>query len=305
MNNTAPEAADTPLSLIPAAFCRGARDPRCDIGPQLLYQRGVMESLSRSGRPTHWEPLHAAEHLPLGACIAEICQEFYEPLALQVQARVQERAPFCVIGGDHSCAIGTWSGAATALRQASPGGELGLIWIDAHMDAHTLATSPSGALHGMPVAALLGQGQAELCRLLDNAPKLQPQNLCLIGVRSYEAEEAQLLRKLGVTVFYMTDVRRQGLATIFSRAVQSVSAHSSGFGISIDLDAIDPVDAPGVGTPVPGGLLGYQLLQVLTRVRGSRQFIGAEIAELNPRRDRNFKTADLARDILHSLFAPR
>lgn len=303
MHKPAPEITENHLYLIPAAFCQGARDPRCDIGPHLLRQRGAVEALADGGRPASWDMLQPSPVRSLDGSLARYAQEFFEPLAVQVRSRVREHAQFCVIGGDHSCAIGTWSGAAAALREASPGGELGLIWIDAHMDAHTPHTSHTGALHGMPVATLLGHGDRALCGILDAQPKLNPENLCLIGVRSYEQEEAALLRRLGVTVWYMDDVRRDGLAAIFSQAVQQVSRATAGYGISIDLDAVDPVDAPGVGVPVPGGILGYQLLQVLTRVRGSRQFVGAEITELNPRRDHQHKTVDFCKDILTSLFA--
>ncbi|MGH8507495.1 MAG: arginase, partial [Gammaproteobacteria bacterium] len=196
-----------------------------------------------------------------------------------------------VIGGDHSCAIASWSAAASALR-----GPLGLVWIDAHMDSHTPATSPSGALHGMPLAILLGFGPPELTDLLYPGAKLRPENVCLVGVRSYEPEEAELLHCLGVRVITMDEVRARGLMRSLGEAFAIVSCGTAVVGLSIDLDAIDPEDAPGVGTPARNGLRGLALVEGLRRL--APQPVLVEIAEFNPLHDRKNKTARLVIDLL-------
>ena len=196
-----------------------------------------------------------------------------------------------VIGGDHSCAIGTWSGVKRALGAPE---RLGLIWIDAHMDSHTFATTPSGQLHGMPLACLLGHGEAALTAIDGPEAKLRPQHVCLIGVRSFEAGEAALLHRLGVRVFDMDEIRRRGLAEVFDAALAIVRQGTAGFGVSVDLDALDPEEEPGVGTPVPGGLRRAELAAALSRLRGDPAFVAMEIVEYNPRRDRGHATADAA-----------
>lgn len=203
-----------------------------------------------------------------------------------------------VVGGDHSCAIGTWNGVRRALAARGP---LGLVWIDAHMDSHTFATTQSGQLHGMPLAALLGEGDAALT---GPAPTLRPQHVCLIGVRSFEAGEAALLHRLGVRVFAMAEVRRRGLATVFDEALAIVRQGTAGFGVSIDLDALDPAEAPGTGLPVPGGLGRVELAAALTRLRDDPAFVALEIVEYDPHRDRDRRTADVVGALVDAIAPP-
>lgn len=203
-----------------------------------------------------------------------------------------------VVGGDHSCAIGTWNGVRRVLAEQGP---LGLMWIDAHMDSHTFATTPSGQIHGMPLAALLGEGDAALA---GTAPTLRPEHVCLIGVRSFEAGEAALLYRLGVRVFDMAEVRRRGLAAVFDEALAIVRRGTAGFGVSIDLDALDPAEAPGIGSPVPGGLGCVELATALTRLRDDPAFVAMEIVEYNPHRDHDQRTAGVAGALVDAV-APR
>ncbi|MCD8524424.1 MAG: arginase [Gammaproteobacteria bacterium] len=189
---------------------------------------------------------------------------------------------FCTIGGDHSCAIGTWSGAASAID-----GDLGLIWVDAHMDAHTFDTSHTKNIHGMPVAALLGYGDKKLTHLLTEKTKLKPENLCLIGVRSFEYEEAELLKNAGVTVYTNTDIQQEGLEVLLERAHKQVTRSTSHFGFSIDLDGFDPEFAPGTGTPVACGINAPEFCRIISRWAGDSQLIGYEIAEYNPHLDKD------------------
>ena len=203
-----------------------------------------------------------------------------------------------LFGGDHSCAIGSWSGVAKAL---APRGRPGLIWIDAHMDSHTPETSPSGALHGMPVAVLLGHGADEYTGIAIPGQKIEPAHLCLVGVRSYEAAERALLERLGVRVFTMNEIHRLGLKQVLRQARAIVAEGTAGFGISIDLDGIDPGDAPGVGSPAVGGIAADELLEALAMFQKDPALVALEVAELNPVMDVAGQTTGLAVEILERI----
>jgi len=283
MNET---AAPRALVIIGAASGAGAPDPATATGPAALRRAAVFhdtplqhvawDAILRVPRDATGTPLHAVAALG-------------ERLADEVESVLQAGRFPLVVGGDHSCAIGTWSGVHRALAAHGP---IGLIWIDAHMDSHTFATTPSGQINGMPLAALLGHGERTLTGIDRMGAALQPAHVCLIGVRSYETGEAALLQRLGVRVFDMTDVRRRGLAEVFDEALAIVRLGTAGFGVSVDLDALDPGEAPGVGSPVPGGLSCAELAAALSRLRDDPAFVAMEIVEYNPRRDRDHVTAD-------------
>lgn len=276
------------IVVIGAASGAGAPDPGCAEGPDALrhyrvfhdtpLQHVAWDAILRVPRAQQDTPLHAVAALGVR-------------LAAEVESVLQTGRFPLVVGGDHACAIGTWSGVHRALADRGP---IGLIWIDAHMDSHTFATTPSGQLHGMPLAVLLGHGEATLTTIDGAEAKLRPEHVCLIGVRSYEAGEAALLHRLGVRVFDMDEVRRRSLAAVFDEALAIVRHGTAGFGVSIDLDALDPEEEPGVGTPVPGGLARAELAAALSRLRGDPAFVAMEIVEYNPRRDRGHATADAA-----------
>ena len=287
------------LRLLGAASCLGARDRRCDLGPELLRGMGLQRTLRAAGCESAWQAILYPQKTLLMPdaydVIADICQR----LAVEVAAAVQAGVPFAVLGGDHSCAIGTWSGAVAALPHRRP---LGLIWIDAHMDSHTAATSSSGALHGMPLASLLGYGDARLSSVQFAGPKLFAEHVCLIGVRSYEPGEAEFLRHHKVRVYFMDEVRERGLSTVMNEAYELISRGTAGFGVSIDLDAIDPADAPGVGSPEPGGIAAADLLRALAPLSAKPDLLGIEIAEFNPARDQDDKTARVIIRLIEEFF---
>ncbi|MGH8661156.1 MAG: arginase [Burkholderiales bacterium] len=274
----------------------GARDPRCADGPEALRRGELVSRLRRSGLEAAWSATLRAQ----GGIesIRAVCS-----VTEQLERRSRElvsRGRFpVVLGGDHSCAIGTWKGIARAL---APLGPLGLVWIDAHMDAHTPETTPSGMLHGMPVACLLGHGDPRLA--LDRCSALDPRRVCLVGVRSFEAGEAALLDRLGVRVFPMREVGRRGLSSVMEEALAIARSGTGGYGISLDLDAVDPLDAPGVGSAVAGGIRAADLRGALTRLRHDPACVALEIAEYNPHRDRNGATARLIGDLALELLAP-
>jgi len=290
-------ASSSPRSLIVigVASCAGAPDPGCAEGPDALrhymtfhdtpLQRVEWDAILRVPRAQQDTPLHAvaALNIRLASEVATVLGAGNFPL---------------VVGGDHSCAIGTWSGVHRVLANKGP---LGLIWIDAHMDSHTFATTPSGQIHGMPLACLLGYGDTALTAIDGAEAKLRPEHVCLIGVRSFEAGEAALLHQLGVRVFDMNEIRRRGLTKVFDEALSIVRNGTAGFGVSVDLDALDPEEEPGVGTPVPGGLRCAELAAALRHLRGDPAFVAMEIAEYNPRRDRGHATANAAGDLVKAV----
>ncbi len=290
----------TVLKLFGAASCIGAQDTRCDMGPTTIHASDLQSRLRQVGIDAVWEnTLRPNAKKSEEDAIVDLCTQ----LAINISKTVENKQPFAVIGGDHSCAVGTWSGAANALKAIHSDNKhpLGLIWVDAHMDSHTPQTSVSGAYHGMPLACLLDKGLPALRNIGTQGAKLLPEHVCLVGVRSYEAAEASLLKQLGVRVFFMEEVKQRGLRAIMDDAL-SIVKNTAGFGISIDLDAIDPVDAPGVGSPTQDGLQAEQLIKCLAHIikqsAKQKNYIGAEITEYNPFRDVNKKTANLIIDLV-------
>lgn len=286
------------IVFIGAASGWGAPDKGCADGPHAMVARGYLPCFQQHDR-SYCPPIHILQppedfHLEPLDVITTFCRELAEQCAKQL---LNGHFPV-VLGGDHSCAIGTWSGVH---RITQPQGTLGMVWIDAHMDSHTPATSHSGAIHGMPLASLLGYGASELTELNGIAPSLSPQHLCLLGVRSFEAEEQRLLERLGVRVIGMQEIQQIGFANAWQQAIDIASTADAGFGISIDLDAIDPNEAPGVGSPEKNGIHANDLIQALHQIHLRREVIALEITEYNPYRDLNNATARLMTQLIHAL----
>jgi arginase len=286
------------VEIIGAASGHGAPDPRCADGPAALQAAGLLARLRAAGINAGWRatvrPSAANAILPLAA-VTQVNRE----LARQTTHSVTQGCLPLVLGGDHSCAIGTWKGVARALP-----GPLGLIWVDAHMDAHTFETTESGRLHGMPLAALLGHGHASLTAIADGT-RLAPANVCLVGIRSFEKGEAALLQRLGVRIFPMREIKQRGLHSVMDEARHIATGGTAGYGISVDLDAIDPADAPGVGSPVRGGLKASGLLSALARLAADPALRGLEIVEYNPYLDDAARTIALVPAIAEALLSPQ
>jgi arginase len=208
-----------------------------------------------------------------------------------------------VLGGDHSVAAGTVAGVATFFRaQQKP---VGLIWMDAHSDINTPETSPSGNVHGMPVAALLGMEPAALRDLLGWSPKVQAENTVLIGIRDVDETERENIRRAGVTVFTMRDIDELGLRAVMERAIPIAADGTAGYHVSLDLDWVDPEDAPGVGTAVRGGATyreAHLAMEILADDGGMLSF---ELVEVNPILDEHNRTAELAVQLLCSAFGKK
>lgn len=273
----------TTVHLLGYASAVGGVNPGCSRGPLVLRQSLAMshllEQLAKTGKEFRWVDFIEAQSVAPKAQAEEV-QRLCQRLALKTAEFTREGEFFIVTGGDHTSAIGTWSGVRTALS-----GPLGLIWIDAHMDSHTPETSESGRLHGMPLAALLGYGDSRFKQLLSPAPKVNPEQLCLIGVRSYERGEAALLKKLGVRIYFMEEIQQRGLAVIFKEALERVNQGTFGYGLSLDMDSLDPEEAPGVDVPEANGLSLAALCAALRDQAGSPRLLGMEVVEFNPERD--------------------
>jgi arginase len=291
------------VSLIGAASGWGAGFRETEDGPLALRTLGLSEALTRRGRSAEWgamiEPdLHWRDRPDLSRReIDRLVASHCARLAEAVAAGLADRTLPVVIGGDHSIAIGTWGGVGRRLRAP-----LGLIWFDAHLDAHTAETSPSLNPHGMSAAVLLGHGAPEL--LAVGGGVVRPENLCYIGARSYEDGELALLRRLGVRIVFMDEVDRRSFREIVAEAIGIATSGTAGFGVTIDLDGFDPADAPGIGLKTPNGLRRAQMLRAMADLAACAELVGIEIVEYIPQLDEDGRTADLVRDLLAALLIP-
>jgi arginase len=229
-----------------------------DMGPSAIRIAGLSERLRELGHTVVDDgdiAIKNMEELKVGDERARYLKEIARAsdLVSRKVDRILAKGRFpLVLGGDHSIAVGTVSGIAGFCRRKGAG--LGLLWIDAHGDINTPATSPSGNVHGMPVAALLGQGPDALTTIGGSGPKLDPANVALLGIRSLDEGEKVRLKQLGVQVHTMSDIDRHGIHRVMKKALARVTDSAAYLHVSFDLDAVDPTVAPGVGTPVKGGL---------------------------------------------------
>ncbi len=280
------------VTIIGAAIGHGAgNNGTCD-GPVAFKQSAQFARLSGFTWADTLQPIEKKDNFTTVVAFLNSLYEKMKPIC-------ESGKPFCVIGGDHSIAIGTWSAAAIAKREQ---GEIGLLWIDAHLDAHTHETSLSGNIHGMPVAALLGAGVDELTQVGDRTPKLAPDYLAKVGIRSFEQAEHKLNKELGLTTYYMDEVENLGVGSVIGASLSVVGRAPAGFGISIDLDGLDPSDAPGVGTAVERGIALAPLCDALRGVGRHPRFIGLEIVEFNPHLDKEARTLETIATLLEAVF---
>jgi arginase len=282
-----------------------------DMGPSAIRYAGLYDRLLREGhqvedlgnldvpvreersvRAHRWVETNGGglRHLPevIGAC-----QAIYD----EAQKCATSAVLPLFLGGDHSIAIGTVAGMACS-------GPLGLLWIDAHGDFNTPETSPSGNIHGMPVATLIGRGQPELVDLGHKGPKLRPHDVVMVGIRDLDAEERTALANSGITVYTMRDVDELGMATVARRALARLS-HLPRIHLSLDMDSIEPGVAPGVGTPVPGGLTFREAHLLMEIVGESHKVASLDVVEINPILDDRNRTAELAVELVASVLGKR
>ena len=224
--------------------------------------------------------------------IRDICQRLAE-----ITEGIMDRGNIPItLGGDHSVAIGSISGILRHFEKKQA--ELGLIWIDAHADVNTPESSPSGNIHGMPLAVLLGKGHPELLSI--SKKKLRPQNTALIGIRNIDNAEKRLLRESGIKFFTMRDIDEKGMFTVMREAIEHASNGTAGIHASFDIDGIDPRYAPGVSTPVSGGLTLREAHLCLEMIYETKKLVGMDLVELNPVADINAQSAHLVVDLILS-----
>jgi arginase len=231
--------------------------------------------------------------------IAATCRE----LAARVESAADRGLFPLVLGGDHSVAIGTVSGMAQSLRKRNE--KLGVIWLDAHSDMNTPKTSPSGNVHGMPLACLVGYGPKELTDLYGYAPKVDSKNVVLVGIRDVDMTEREVVKRSGVTVYTMRDVDEHGMRTVMREAILRASDGTSGIHISLDMDGVDPDEAPGVGTPVRGGFSYREAHLAMEILSDSGLVRSMEIVEVNPILDTANRTANLGVELVMSALGKR
>lgn len=212
-----------------------------------------------------------------------------------LQAKEQGEVPL-VVGGDHSIAMGTAAGVAAEDER------VGIVWIDAHGDFNTPETSPSGNIHGMPLAAIAGRGDPRLCEIGGVAPKARERDMVIVGARSVDGAESELLRESNVTVFTMRDIDERGMGRVMESALTIAREGTDWLHVSLDLDAVDPGMAPGVGTPVPGGLTYREAHLALEMVSDTERLGSLELVEVNPILDEGNRTAELAVELAASAF---
>jgi arginase len=276
----------------------GAGRRGVDMGPSAIHLAGLKPGIEGLGQ-------HVSETWSISIPTQEMADpgnphaRFLPEIALacrQVADRVEEgltKGHFPVIlGGDHSVAIGTVSGMSRFYRRS--GKRIGVLWIDAHTDMNTPDSSPSGNIHGMPLATLLGRGAPDLVRIAGDMPALNPQDVVVIGARDVDDSERKVVEELGVRVYTMSELDDRGTALCVREAIEHVSRYTEGIHLSFDLDGVDPAHAPGVGTPVPGGLSLRESHLICEKAAQTGRLLGVEVVELNPVVDTENRTGRLA-----------
>jgi len=292
------------IAILGAPLDLGAGRRGVDMGPSALRLASLNAKLSSLGYCV--EDLGNVfvaqqESSPTGpenakylSQIAATCTK----LATRVRDIVRDDKFPLVLGGDHSVAVGTVAGVAEAYHESSA--KIGMIWIDAHADMNTPASSPSGNIHGMPLACCIGQGPSELTDIFEWTPKVQGRNVALIGIRDVDGPERDLVRSSGVTAFTMRDLDERGLRNIMEQAIQIASEGTAGFHLSFDMDAVDPDEAPGVGTPVRGGMTYREAHLAMETICDCSRMLSMEIVEVNPVLDTANRTALLGTELVMS-----
>jgi arginase len=277
-----------------------------DVGPSAIRIAGLNKRLRELGHKVIDDgdiTIKNVEELKVGDPSARYLAEIARAsrlLCRKVGGALEQGYFPLVLGGDHSIAIGTISGIGTFCQQHDE--RLGVLWVDAHGDINTPDTSPSGNIHGMPLATVLGYGPDELTGIGGAGPKLDPANVALVGIRSLDEGEKRRLKELGVQVYTMSDIDRHGIHRIMKKAIARVTHGTDYVHVSFDLDAVDPTIAPGVGTPVKGGLNYREAHLIMELVADAEIMTSLEIVEVNPILDDRNASAVFAVELVQSAF---
>lgn len=287
----------------------GANRRGVDMGPSALRIAGIANKLSALGYRVHDKGDLRIKHRegqkianPKLKYLTEIVRAS-EILAKKVEKSLaQGHLPLC-IGGDHSMAIGSICGVASFCRNTDE--SMGVIWIDAHADMNDEQSTPSGNIHGMSLAASLGIGNRRLTHLMGFAPKVKAENCTLIGIRSIDAREKDIVRKLKLNVFTMTDIDRKGIGAVINDVLERMNPKVNHIHVSFDLDSVDPSVAAGVGTPVSGGLNYREAHLIMESIAECGCMSSMDISEVNPILDHNNQSAEFAADLVASILGKR
>jgi arginase len=275
-----------------------------DMGPSALRGAGLQASIKKLclqvediGNLSVKQP----EEMPVGEKRAKYMQEIAETcgdVAAAAEKALSEGFLPLVLGGDHSIAAGVAAGVANYFRKDKK--QIGYLWLDAHGDMNTPESSPSGNVHGMPLAAIMGYGAPELVDLLGFKPKAEPGNIVIVGARDLDAQERKIVKKSGIHVFTMRDIDERGMREVMADALKYAMDDTAGVAVSLDMDFVDPSDAPGVGTPVRGGVTYREAHLAMEMIADTESMISLEVVEINPILDEHNRTALLGVELVLS-----
>jgi len=292
------------LSILGVPLGYGASMAGVDIGPAALRVARLNQRIAGLGYSVHdlgdmrlerpQSHPDADEKLKYVREISNACEQ----LAIEVEEILKAGQLPLILGGDHSIAIGSFGGAASYYKKQNE--TLGLIWFDAHADMNTPETTPSGNIHGMPLATLFGYGAPELTNIAGFAPKLDPQLCAHVGARDIDPDEREMVRKLGVRFFTMREIDERGMNSCMDDAIKIASRGTAGYGVTFDVDVLDPGDAPGSGTLVRGGLTYREAHLGMEKIAEAGGMRSLEIVEINTALDVNNKTAELGVELILS-----
>ena len=297
------------LRIVGVPMDLGAGRRGVDMGPSAIRIAGVGDALRALGHAVADDGdvgVPAPETRGPGDPKVRYLDPIYHVcnrLRLRVCRALEQGDVPVVLGGDHSIAIGTVSGVSEHFHLK--GQQIGLLWVDAHGDMNTPDSSPSGNIHGMPLATLLGMGHPKLVEMGDFAPKVRRENVCLIGIRDIDDTERAIIHESGVHAYTMRDVDERGIRAIMEEAVGFATDGTVGFHMSFDLDSMDPGDVPGTGTPVKGGLSWREANLLMEMASDTGAMRSLEVTELNPILDVRNQSGDVAVDVICSAFGKR
>src|SRR6202021_923111 len=274
------------IRIIGVPMDLGATRRGVDMGPSALRVAGLQARLKQRGR--HVEDIGNVsvpqpEEQPYGEKRARYLDEIASAckgLADAVKKSLDEDFTPLVLGGDHSVAVGTTAGTAAHFHKKSK--RIGVIWLDAHGDMNTPDSSPSGNVHGMPLASIMGYGPPELTKLAGITPMVEPRSVARGGIRDLDSKERRLMKESGVHVFTMRDIDERGMREVMAEALRFTTDDTAGVSVSLDMDFVDPTDAPGVGTPVRGGVTYREAHLALEMIADSESMVSFELVEINP-----------------------
>jgi len=303
----------THISVIGAPMDLGAGRRGVDMGPSAIRIAGLNEKLAQLGYESEDlgnvqvdQPESSPAGAPKARYLTQIAHTCVRLAEMVERAADRGRTPL-VLGGDHSCAIGTVAGMARHFRGAAPQAPrgIGVLWIDAHADRNTPESSPSGNVHGMPLACIIGLGPSELTSIAGVIPMVAPGAVSIVGLRSVDEIERLNVRGTGVHPFTMRDIDERGLRSVMQEAIHYATSGTAGFHLSLDMDAVDPAEAPGVGTPVHGGITYREAHLAMEMVCDSGLMTSLEVVEVNPVMDEANRTALLGVELALSALGKR